>query len=102
MIPAILLPAGESQSTSEEDVIEPWPERRTLPKSLFDIPVPSFPKGKCRYPRQRLVHLSLGLEVVEEDGALLRLLTPVLDDDARAVDDLAGVALAVEDACRHN
>ena len=40
--------------------------------------------------------LLLGLEVVEEDGALLRLLTPVLDDNARAVDDLAGVALAVD------
>jgi len=39
--------------------------------------------------------LLLGLEVVEEDGALLRLLTPVLDDDARAVDDLAGVTLTV-------
>ena len=44
------------------------------------------------------VHLLLGLEVVEEDGALLRLLTPVLDDDARAVDDLASVALTVNDA----
>ena len=45
-------------------------------------------------------HLLLGLEVVEEDRALLRLLTPVLDDDARAVDDLAGVTLTVENACR--
>jgi len=43
-------------------------------------------------------NLLLSLEVVEEDGALLRLLTPVLDDDARAVDDLAGVALAIENA----
>lgn len=42
--------------------------------------------------------LLLGLEVVEEDGALLRLLTPVLDDDARAVDDLARVTLTVENA----
>jgi len=40
--------------------------------------------------------LLLGLEVVEEDAALLGLLTPVLDDDARAVDDLAGVAFAVD------
>jgi hypothetical protein len=40
--------------------------------------------------------LLLGLEVVEEDVALLRLLTPVLDDDARAVDDLARVTLAVD------
>jgi hypothetical protein len=44
-------------------------------------------------------HLLLGLEVVEQDAALLGLLTPVLDDDARAVDDLAGVALAVDLAC---
>ena len=44
-----------------------------------------------RYPS-----LLLGLEVVEEDGALLRLLTPVLDDDARAVDDLASVTLTVD------
>lgn len=43
--------------------------------------------------RRRLL---LGLEVVEQDAALLGLLTPVLDDNARAVDDLAGVALAVD------
>jgi hypothetical protein len=43
--------------------------------------------------------LLLGLEVVEEDAALLGLLTPVLDDNARAVDDLAGVALTVNLAC---
>jgi hypothetical protein len=36
---------------------------------------------------------------VEEDAALLGLLTPVLDDDARAVDDLAGVTLTVDLAC---
>jgi hypothetical protein len=44
------------------------------------------------------IHLLLGLKVVEEDGALLWLLTPVLDDDAGAVDDLASVAFTVEDA----
>ena len=53
--------------------------------------------------RAALSHVSrrllLGLEVVEEDGALLGVLTPVLDDDARAVDDLAGVALTVNLAC---
>lgn len=55
-----------------------------------------------------MIRLLLGLEVVEEDGALLGLLTPILDDDAGAVDDLASVALTVEDAydmllaqCRH-
>jgi hypothetical protein len=42
------------------------------------------------------VHLLLSLEVVEEDRALLGLLTPVLDDNARAVDDLAGVTLTVK------
>lgn len=41
--------------------------------------------------------LLLGLEVVEEDRALLGLLTPVADDHAAAVDDLAGVTLTVED-----
>lgn len=40
-------------------------------------------------------HLLLGLEVVEEDAALLGLLTPILDDNARAVNDLTGVTLAV-------
>lgn len=45
------------------------------------------------------VRLLLGLEVVEEDGTLLRLLTPVLDNDAGAVDDLAGITLTVENAC---
>ena len=54
------------------------------------------PKIRC------LICLLLGLEVVEEDGALLRLLTPVLDNDARAVDDLAGVALAVDLACKNH
>lgn len=43
--------------------------------------------------------LVLGLEVVEEDAALLGLLTPILNDDARAVDDFAGVAFAVDLAC---
>lgn len=43
-------------------------------------------------------HLLLGLEVVEQDGTLLRLLTPVLNHDAGAVDDLARIALTVENA----
>jgi hypothetical protein len=42
------------------------------------------------------MHLLLGLEVVEEDGAFLGLLTPILDDDARAVDDLSGITVAVD------
>jgi hypothetical protein len=45
----------------------------------------------------QLADLLLGLEVVEEDRALLRLLTPVLDNDTRTVDDLACVTLTVED-----
>jgi hypothetical protein len=43
--------------------------------------------------------LLLSLEVVEEDAALLGLLAPIADDDAGAVDDLAGVAFAVDLAC---
>ena len=37
-----------------------------------------------------------GLEVVEEDVESLALGAVVLDDDARAADDLAGVALTVD------
>jgi hypothetical protein len=51
----------------------------------------------CLVARSR--RLLLGLEVVEQDAALLGLLTPVLDNNTRAVDDLAGVALAVDLAC---
>ncbi len=43
--------------------------------------------------RKRLL---LRLEVVEQDVALLRLLTPVTNDDAGTVDDFARVALSVE------
>jgi hypothetical protein len=47
---------------------------------------------------QRLVDsLLLGLEVVEKDRSLGRLLTPVLDYDAGAVDDLSRVTLTVQD-----
>lgn len=46
-----------------------------------------------------VIDLLLGLEVVEEDGALLGFFTPVPDDDARAVYDLACVALAIDLAC---
>ena len=52
---------------------------------------------------ERLLHgdgLLLGLEVVEENGSLGGVLAPVANDDARAVDDLAGITLAVERACR--
>lgn len=43
------------------------------------------------------MHLLLAvLEVVEEDAALLGLFTPVLDDNARAVNDLAGVTLTIK------
>ena len=48
------------------------------------------------------IYGEFGLEVVEQHGALMRLLTPVLDDDAGAVDDFAGVAFAVDLACQHD
>ena len=47
-------------------------------------------------PVEKAARLLLGLEVVEQDTALLRLLTPVLNDNAGAVDDLAGVAFTVD------
>lgn len=94
MFPATMMPAGESQVQSEKDV-----GKKPLKSRLYHVPVPSILRREARrYPRSHIAHLSLRLEVVEEDGALLRLLTPVLNNDARAVDDLAGVALAVEDA----
>ena len=45
--------------------------------------------------RRGKTHLTV-LEVVEEDVETLRLDAVVLDDDARAADDLAGVALTVD------
>lgn len=62
----------------------------------FSVRLNAMSIGRLRQMKTR--RLLLGLEVVEEDGALLGLLTPVLDDDARAVDNLAGVPLTVEDA----
>jgi hypothetical protein len=41
--------------------------------------------------------LLLGLEVVEKDRSLLRLLTPILDNNARAVDNLACISLTIQD-----
>jgi len=38
------------------------------------------------------------LEVVEEDRPLLGLFTPILDNNARAVDNLASITLAVKSA----
>lgn len=74
--------------------------RLTLPHAqpLIRLHIQRRPIGNFVF-RISIFRLLLGLEVVEEDRALLRLLTPVLDNDARAVDDLAGVALTVEDAC---
>lgn len=49
-------------------------------------------------PRNAGKHLLLlGLEVVEEDRSLRRLLTPILNNDARAVDNLARIAFPVQD-----
>jgi len=40
--------------------------------------------------------LLLGLEVVEKNRSLLRLLSPILDDNTRAVDNLACISLTVQ------
>ena len=50
-------------------------------------------------PLPTMPFLLLSLEVVQEDRSLLRLLTPVLDDDARAVDNLACISLTVQHTC---
>jgi hypothetical protein len=47
-----------------------------------------------------ILPLLFGLEVVEKDRSLLRLLTPILDDNTRAVDNLACVSLAVQHTCK--
>ena len=38
----------------------------------------------------------LRLEVIEQDGPLLRLLTPVLNHDTRAINDLPSVAFTID------
>jgi hypothetical protein len=73
--------------------VEVRPSRCTGRKVLLRVKELSMLEGIVLADEARLL---LGLEVVEEDVALLGLLTPVLDDDARAVDDLAGVTLAVD------
>lgn len=72
---------------NREVVLSSGPESQARNSIPLPLPTPSAENP-----------LLLGLEVVQEDGSLLRLLTPVLNNDARAVDDLAGVALTVEDA----
>lgn len=69
---------------------EPWGKIKQdlTPNSLYNPSCHATPDKDT---------LLLGLEVVENDGALGRLLTPVLDDNTRAVDDLAGVTLTVKD-----
>ena len=42
-----------------------------------------------------MTRLLLGLEVVEQNATLLALFTPVADDDAGAVHDLAGIAFTI-------
>ena len=44
--------------------------------------------------------LLFGLEIVEQDGTFLGLLTPVADDNAGAVDYFSGVTFAVEHTWR--
>lgn len=86
------------------------PERYRSPPTTYKPPRtpppteshhPGGKKKKVKPLLQLRLHgktsnLLLSLEVVKEDRALLGLLTPVLNDDARAVDDLAGVTLTVE------
>jgi hypothetical protein len=64
---------------------------------LSKILLPTFSITPPAMKRLTNDTLLLRLEVVENDGALGRLLTPVLDDDTRAVDDLTRVALTVQD-----
>jgi hypothetical protein len=39
--------------------------------------------------------LLLGLEVVEENGSLLRLFTPITDDHTRAVNNLSSISITI-------
>lgn len=64
------------------------------------IPAPTLKNDQHDTALATRANLLLGLEVVGEDGALLGVLTPVLDDNARAVDDLASVTLTVKSAYR--
>ena len=45
-----------------------------------------------------ILPLLFGLEVVQQNVSLLALLTPIADNDATAVDDLAGISFTVQDA----
>lgn len=77
---------------------------RSIPTGKTKDVFPCFlerPVQPLTYSKQLMQrkYLLLSVEVVEEDGALLGVLTPVLDDNARAVDDLAGVTLTVKNAC---
>lgn len=47
---------------------------------------------------RKQLDLLLSLEVLEEDGTFLALLTPVPNNDAGAVDDLTRVSFTVKDA----
>ena len=40
--------------------------------------------------------LLLSLEVIEEDTSLLALLAPILDHDARAIDNFSGIPFTIE------
>lgn len=66
---------------------------------IFSLLFSAYPSGLSPDCRVCLACLLLSLEVVEEDGAFLRLFTPVAEDNARAVNNLAGVTFAVENAC---
>lgn len=91
-------------SRIEDREEEPSPRlimRLCKQKLLFPFKHPPFPCPShiTSHPPKHIttaVHLLLSLEVVEEDGAFLGLLTPVLDDNTRAVDNLASVTLTVK------
>lgn len=59
-------------------------------EALYAWKCPIVPMSACDN------FLLLGLEVVEQNGALLRLLAPILHDDTGAIDDFACVALLID------
>ena len=91
-----------------------WEQRYTSIDSIYQFSLPVEMQPNVEYIERELeawrtvyatsckLHISihfdllLGLEVVEKDRSFLRLLTPILDDNARAVDNLACVSLAVQ------
>lgn len=60
----------------------------------------AMPSGESSMPpSSQATGLLLSLEIVEQNGSLLRLLSPVLNDHARAIDDLSRVSFTIDLAC---